>query len=310
MKIALYKTSGFILLILCTLFLMEIFIRQIPNEYKLKRNYLDNYSDSIEVLFLGSSEIHTGLNPEYTSKRSFNAAHPAQTMDYCYALLDKYKNDWGRLEYIVLEISYPMLYMKMEDSNEAWRVKNYNIYYGIHLSTKLKSNTEILNGRLFDHIVRLFKNYVKGIDEIFCSDLGWYISSDIESPEFLCQHGKIAAEDHTISPEYQRFYEMRSALDSIIEFSQKNECQIVMCTPPVYKAYSENVNKSQMDSILSTMAEIIEKHSNCSYINLMDSKIFKDQDFFNSNHLNDKGAKKLTQIIDSLITMSVTRSGL
>lgn len=310
MKVILYKITGYTLLILCTLFVMEVLVRHIPNEYKLKRNYLDQYSDSIEVLFLGSSEVHTGLNPVYTTKRSFNAVHPAQTMDYCYALLDKYKNEWARLEYIVLEVSYPMLFMKMEDSHEAWRVKNYNVYYGIHLSKKLKSNTEILNGRLFDHMLRIFKYYVKGIDEILCSDLGWYISTVSESSDFLYNHAVTAVEEHTVPPEQQRYHEMKSALDSIIDFSQRNGCQIIMCTPPVYKAYSEHVNKEQMDCTFSTMADIIEKHSNCSYINLMDSKIFKDEDFFNSNHLNDKGAKKLTQIIDSLITGSVTRSDL
>ncbi len=301
MKIFFCKISGFILLILCTLFLIEILIRHIPNEYKLKRSYLDNNADNIEILFLGASEFHAGLNPVYTTKKSFNAAHPAQTMDYCFALLNKYKGNWSKLEYIVLAISYPTLFMKLEDSWESWRVKNYNIYYGIPLSKNLKSNAEIFNGRLLDHLIRVFNYYVKNIDEIGCTDLGWHINSTTEPGDSLYRHGIIAAEGHTIPEKQQHYAEMKSALDSIIEFSFRNGYKVIMCTTPVYKSYIENLNQAQMDSTLNTIARIIDKNSNCSYINLMGSKRFIDEDFFDGNHLNDVGARKLTLLIDSII---------
>lgn len=301
MKILFFKITGFVLLIICTLFIIEILIRHIPNDYKYKKNYLDNNSDSIEILFLGASEFHSGLNPVYTTKRSFNASHPAQTMDYCFALLDKYNDNWLKLDYIVLAISYPTLYMKLEDSWEGWRVKNYNIYYDIPLSKRITSEAEIFNGRLFDHLLRLYDYYIRKIDPITCSDLGWFITSTTEPPDSLYHHGIVAAKGHTIPPEQHHFNEMRSALDSIIDFSSRKRCQLILCTTPVYKSYRENLNRAQLDSTINTVTGIIEKKNNCTYVNLMDSKDFTDEDFFDGNHLNGNGARKLTLIIDSII---------
>ena len=70
--------------------ILEVLIQNIPNEYSYKKSYLDSNSNEIEVLFLGSSHVYYGVNPEYISANSFNASHIAQTLDYDYAILKKY----------------------------------------------------------------------------------------------------------------------------------------------------------------------------------------------------------------------------
>ena len=94
---------------------MECLLRQIPNVYRFKRNYLDTNSDKVEILFLGNSHSYFGLNPEYTEKRSFNAGHVSQTLDYDLEILKKYENKWENLEFIVIPISYFTLFDKMSD---------------------------------------------------------------------------------------------------------------------------------------------------------------------------------------------------
>ena len=53
---------------------MEILLENIPNDYSFKKEYLDENSDSIEILVLGSSHSYYGINPIYFHLRAFNAS--------------------------------------------------------------------------------------------------------------------------------------------------------------------------------------------------------------------------------------------
>ena len=69
--------------------LLELLIRNIPNDYKLKKSYLDENSNKIENIFLGSSHTYYGIRPEIIIGNSFNASHISQGI-YCdYRILKK-----------------------------------------------------------------------------------------------------------------------------------------------------------------------------------------------------------------------------
>lgn len=308
MKRLFFKIFLFFLSMLLVCIIIELMIRKIPNEYRYKKEYLDNESDKIEVLFIGASDAQSGLNPAYLNKRAFNASHPGQSLDYCFEILKKYNNKWSDLEYIVLAVSYPTLFYKMEESVESWRVKNYNIYYKINITNHLRSYAEILNGQMIFHLQRIFKYYLKKIDEINCTEKGWSIVLNSESPDSLDISGRNAAKRHTIPVKEQCFEEMKSKLDSIISFSVRNECQIILCTCPAYRSYWENFNTLQWDSTINTFYKVAEQNNNCYYVNLLEDTRFKDEDFANGDHLNVNGAKKLTMMIDSIIELNVVPS--
>src|SRR5271157_1481724 len=98
-----------VLMFLAPLFLlgvsMEILLRNIPNDYTYKKGYLDERSDNIEVLFLGSSHAFFDINPVYIKSNSFNASYVSQPLDYDYEILKKYDGHWSRLRTIVIPIS-------------------------------------------------------------------------------------------------------------------------------------------------------------------------------------------------------------
>jgi hypothetical protein len=302
MKKYFFKVLSFFLLIGVTCVIIEIMIRHIPNDYKFKCEYLDNKADSIKVLFLGASDCQSGLNPTYLGKKSFNAGHPGQSIDYSYALLKKYKKNWSNLNYIVLVVSYPGLFYKMEKSVEAWRTKNYTIYYKIAISKRLKYHFEIANGRLFDHVLRLSDYYLKNRDEILCDDQGWEITSNKETPkDSLIITGIRAAKRHTVTKDKECFLEMKNTLDSIIDFTKRKKCRIILCTPPAYNSYRENVNIYQYKKTFKAYIDFEKNNHNCTYLNLFNDSRFTDRDFLDGDHLNANGAKKLTLIIDSVI---------
>jgi len=302
MKNLVRKISLLFILLSVTLIVIEILLRNIPNEYAYKKKYLDNESNNTQIVFIGASDAEGGFNPIYTTKRSFNAAHPAQSMDYCYEILRKYDNKWEKLEYIVLAVSYPSLFMKLgQVSFEGWRIKDYIIYYKIRINKKIKYYAEIFNGRLIYHFDRLFLYYVKNKDEIYCSEQGWYVTYYSPPKDSLIKAGIKRAHILTIPKDQQRFDEMKSAIDSIIGFSKKHKCKVILCTPPLYWSYIENVDKYQYDLTFNTIEKLARENDNCIYINFLNDPRFKDEDFMDGDHLNGYGAKKMTLVIDSLI---------
>lgn len=275
-----------------------------PNDYKEKKKYLDNKSDSIEVLFIGGSDAQMAFDPKYIKRRSYNAANPAQSLDYTYELLKKYENNWSNLKYIVLPVSYLTLFFKLEaNPTEAWRIKNYNLYYKINISKNPKYDTEILNGRLFEHILRLIDYYIKNNNPITNADNGWNISSTSMTPDSLYISGIDAVKRHTIPKDRQCFDEMNAALVSIIDFSKKHNCKLILCTTPLCESYRENVDQYQYNITFKRLVKVTKENDNCTYLNFIDDARFRVEDYYDGDHLNYKGAQKLTFMIDSIINI-------
>jgi hypothetical protein len=280
---------------------MEVMLRQMPNVYKFKKAYLDVNSDKIEILFLGSSHGFFDLNPFYTTKKSFNAGHVSQTIDYDLEILRKYKDNWTDLEFIVLPVSYFSLYEKLAISNESWRVKDYCIYYKISSNKNISSYSEMLSGMLSLKFRRLWSYYIAKSDNIACTALGWGTSYRVtKSPTGLFASGKIAAVRHTKADD-SCFEEMCSTLDSIIGFAEQKGIRIIIFTPPAIESYRTNLIQDQLSSTVHAASFIAQSHSNCLYFNFLDDKSFTETDFYDADHLNEAGARKLTLVIDSII---------
>jgi hypothetical protein len=295
-----FKVIAFLLPIIIIGGLMEFMLRQMPNVYRYKSNYLDKNSNNIEVLFLGSSHSFFGLNPVYTKKRSFNASHVSQTLDYDLLILKKYENKWSDLKYVVLPISYFSLFEKIESTKEAWRAKDYCIYYKIRSSKYLPYYTEMLSGQLLTNYKRLYSFYWKKSDSIGCTELGWGTSYNSKYSKNLSESGKETAKRHRITDD-QYFKEMILVLDSIIDFTRKNKIELILFTPPAFISYRENLDQSQLNKTIQAVIDIVSKCNNCSYFNFLGDKSFIDSDFYDADHMNEIGAKKLTLKIDSII---------
>jgi hypothetical protein len=290
----------FLLPLILPVIIMEFLLRQIPNDYIYKKEYLNNNSDKIEILVLGNSHSFYGLNPMYCSQNCFNASHITQSLDLDLEILKKYEPNWSKLKVIILPISYFSLIESLETSSESWRIKNYLIYYGIGTSKALGDHTEMLSNNLTANIIRIISYYIKGNSAISCSALGWGVSYNSKNAKDLVETGIEAAERHTIK-DYKFFDQNVSSLKSIIEFGRRHNIQIVLFTPPAYETYTNNLNKEQLNRTIETAENISRQFDNCLYINLLENESFSESDFYDSDHLNEFGAKKLTLLIDKLI---------
>jgi len=292
------KNFVYILPFLIICILLEILLRNIPNDYKLKREYLDNNSRRIEKLFLGGSHTYYGINPEFISGNAFNASYVSQSIDINYKILKKYEGKWDSLKVIVMSVEYPSLFERLSSSIESWRIKNYNLYFGLQLNRKPAYYSELLTVSFKANIKRIYSYYILKHSYITCTDLGFgyfNIQKDLNTS------GEEAARRHTIKDRSKYYEASIGILQSIINFAKKRNIMVIYYTAPAYNSYTSNLDKDQLELMLTTLKDLARKNKNCYYHNFLNDRSFDSTDFENGDHLNRKGAKLLSIKMDSLI---------
>lgn len=307
MKKFIKKTIYISLPIIVVAIIMEILLRFIPNDYLYKKQYLDENSNEIQTLILGSSHTFRGLNPKYFESNTFNAGYISQSLKYDFEILKKYKDRFEQLKNIILPISYPSLFAKLEDFPESWRVKNYMIYYDLNTSTSLVDYSEILSNRFSVNFKRIYSYYLFGKSNRSCTDVGWGKGFNSKNTKDLAKTGKASAKLHTIGninsdKRQQIFQENLLILESMIQWSRKNNVKIFLFTPPAYETYRQNINQEQLKISIDTTQDICSKYDNCFYENLFDDTNFLSTDFHDAHHLSKTGAKKLSVLMNEKIS--------
>jgi hypothetical protein len=278
---------------------MEELLRKIPNDYQYKCSYLDHHSNDIKVLILGSSHAYYGLNPELMKYKSFNAAYVGQSLYYDWQIIQKYDHNWHHLKFIVLPVDYFSLYGKIENSVESWRVKDYQIYYGIN-SSRYTDHSEMLSNKLLLNISRIKSAYFNHAPAVLCSKLGWGAEYTLQKRKDLQSTGKLAAQRHLLIQQ-GCFGENAAILGAIIKYAMQNHVKVLLYTSPAYKSYIQNLNARQLNSTLNMLNSVRKQYSNVFYYNLLREHSFAQTDFYDADHLDNVGAKKLTHEIDSLL---------
>ena len=285
-------TAFFLFPILLFGLISELLIRRIPNDYEYKKQYLDQHAKEVSVLFLGSSHVYYGIDPKYI-KSSFNASYISQSFDYDLEILKKYDNQWANLKYIVVPIDYFSFYGRLENSPEAWRAKNYRIYYDINNDHKIFNSTEMLSNKLDINLHRIYNYYLKGESDISCTRLGWGTSYEAIKHKNLIKSGETAATRHTAKNNLQYATNMR-LLDEIISFAERKHVKILLFTSPAYQSYVSHLNTNQLNGTFSAIKKLNTVHTSVKYYNLLQDSSFHAQDFYDGDHLNEFGAKKLS----------------
>lgn len=303
MKRFLIRTTVlFIIPVFLVLATCEYFLRKVPNDYQYKNKWLTQNCGKIEILNLGSSHTYWGINPHYFSYSAFNAAHVAQGIKYDHFIFKKFIDSMDSLKVVILPLSYfSMTSNEPERGLEDWRVKYYSIYYGCdYHKHELRYNLEIMPKiRIRVALLSIFGK----ADYRVADSLGWGCSSQaIFEQDAWEYNGKIVAKRHTKKIiDTTIVNENARMVNEIIKKCHNKKISVILLTTPTYKTYRDNLNKEQLDIMLNYGHFFESKYDNVHYINLLDDDCFIQEDFQNSDHLNEFGAKKLTLILNHYI---------
>ena len=153
---------------------LEVLIRNIPSDFKDKRDYLEAHSNEIETLILGSSHSFHGLNPEFFSSKTYNAAFSSQILFYDLEILRRYESDLTELEWVILPISPPLLYSIPPEKKIFSEYYKYQVEYDISPLNSGITNFICVNSlfHLRDRIKDVKLYYFDGQRRKFASGLG------------------------------------------------------------------------------------------------------------------------------------------
>lgn len=278
---------------------IEYLLRQIPNDYNYKANYYENQAHSIKIWNLGSSHAYYGIDPTYFSCTAFNGAHVSQSIKFDCFIFNMYISQMDSLKTLILPISYFTLFSNLETGIEKWRVVNYTAY-GIYLpnirtSLKMLSDSKPIN--------KAIKSFLGWQNDRYCTDLGFGTQYSFEERNRdLSSSADAAVKRHTKKEINSDILEQNKAyLQEICKICKKKNIQVIILTTPTHQSYYNNLNDNQLNITATTCSDIANQYDNVVYLNWLEDKRFNEEDFFDADHLNDRGAIKLTKLLDEYI---------
>lgn len=279
---------------------LELALRNIPNDYRNKNIYLETKGSEIETLVLGSSHSFLGVNPKYFSKNTFNACHVSQSINYDLAILKKNKDNLPNLKQIVLSVDYLTFSWIIDGSLEGWRSKNYPIYYGVS-PVSFSDNFELTSTKFSSSIDQIRRYYQYNNTIVRADEKGWAADAKSGLDNDLEVSGVKNANDHITVSDTSHYSKNHEMFTELLDLCKASGIKVLLYTPPAFSSYRKTIHQNQIDKSILTAEVASKNYSNCEYINLYKDSRFGEKDYFDGNHLNDLGAKKLSLILNDII---------
>lgn len=294
----------------CFLFLItsfEYFLRAIPNDFNTKQFFLNKNRDNIQVLILGSSHAFVGINPNELDQKAFNLAYSSQTLDLDEKLFNRYKNELPQLKNVIIPVSYFSYVLALEDGNAANKIKNYNVYYHLYSHTfRLNNQFEVFHQPLMSNFSD-FKDFRSNPTFQLTVDSTGYINKRYIKPNLDWEESAIhATNSHSKNMNenltQKRIIQNQKSLKNIISWCNDHQVKVILVSTPTTDVYIQNLDSLQYNHWRETTAFISKKYSNVIWLNYLDhNNFFTSDDFQNADHLSEKGAAKMTRLINQYL---------
>lgn len=278
---------------------LEHALRQVPNPYKYKYEWMQQHADSVEVLVFGSSHTFYGIRPEFFDSRAFSLANVSQGRTQDLFLLKYWADHYKQLKTVIYPISFGSWFGRgLEYGSESYRCR----YYKIYMDCDLYSDFSLDNLELSD--VRTAKGKVKRwiVHETDpgCDAYGWGATYQLSKKDMQKwedgTEAEAAVRRHTAKTwDYveQNYEQMRE----MAEFCKARGIQLVLITTPCWASYYEHLDAKQLAK-MNELTEHFREEYNLPYFDYLKDSRFEADDFYDSNHLSDVGAIKFTKILD------------
>lgn len=299
MKHFLLRSAIFLLFLLVCAAALELFVRSLPNSYKLKNEWMENNSNSVECIVLGNSHALFSFRPDSMGNNIFNLANVSQTLDYDCELLKHYAPRCRNLKSVILTVDNSNLFDASLDEMGPHRAAFYKIYMGIDRhSVFSRYGLELMNAATVQ--AKLQKHFSGNDLEV--DSLGWgftYKDNLRDSENLSIEQVKSRIEGHTCTNWSNAMSNQKSVM-AIARYCKENGIRLVLIETPTSRAYNRLIPKRQLDFISQTLSLCQEKYGAIT-LDLHDDERFGDNDFFDADHITDLAATRLSRIAASVL---------
>lgn len=271
--------------------------------FGIKKEYLENNSNSIEVLILGSSHSQNGLNPEFIDKKSANLAFGGQALSIDYFLFDKYIDRMPNLKTIIFEVS-PFRFYTDHDINQ-WNGHIYSNLYGINYkitSSSIEDYSIVVSDPKY--FTKVFIDYLNPSTFKYNLNACGFVTNDFNDRfEKLKYNAEKINNSYSMLHKFtdkEMFKTNESFLKQMIQKCKSKNINAFLVSTPVYKSYAAKIPlnaKKKVDRMLNKYKQLY----GITILDYSDDKSFNLYDFKNDNHLTSKGAEKLTKKVNTFV---------
>ncbi|MBC7425788.1 MAG: SGNH/GDSL hydrolase family protein [Bacteroidia bacterium] len=284
------------------LFYLEFNLPKITNSYNKKHRDFTLKFKTTDYIITGNSHAIKGIDPAEISPQCYNLANVSQSLYYDAALVLKYIDQMPSLKGVIIPVSYYSLQVKLSETSEEWRGDYYQKFWGTSENKKIswiKTHSYVSLYTPTLSIKYAFKGFntdlVPEIDAngFQHTDTVNYNYSKTSGAERIAFHHSIMKEENIkINTEY---------LDSLLKILAARNIKAYLITIPVHPYYREGENANiinQNETILNTLAN---KYKAVFIHDLTETGNFQDADFLDNDHLNTRGARKLSKLIKTYL---------
>jgi len=289
----------FVLPLIVALTCLEYLLRQVPNPYKYKYEWMQKNAEDVEILILGSSHTFYGIRPEFLEGNAFNLANTSQGMNQDLFLLEYWADKYKKLKTVIYPISIFTWFTRrdLKDNIEAYRCRYYKIYMDYNQYPNLPFyNLELAHYRTAkEKATKLFSSK----KDLGHDEYGWgstYKLSNKEMDKWNDKTGAAAAKMHT-SKSWDHIDKNYARMKKIFDFCKSRNIQLIFVTTPCWHSYYDKLDQKQLAK-MHELTNQFKKEFDVPYFDYLKDSRFNADDFFDSNHLSDIGATKFTKILN------------
>lgn len=303
----------FLLPVVLVAVVAEYSLRKIPNDYAFKNQWLTQNSSDVEVLTLGASSVLYDIDPQYFQRKGFNAAHLSQSLKYDHFIFNKFIDRMPSLEYVIMGIDYWSPFSDIKESSEWWRIKYYNIYYG----SKYYRWEGRYNYELYFRDIATFKTAANGLLTLLgmknetrrtVNDMGYGPHYTLDNRLTEWDNGEFEAFRHNVlisdAIQSSSIDQNKQYMEEIIRKGADRNVKVILVNVPLYQSYRDNQIREFVDQQKDFCHYFVEKYENVLFYDFSDDRRFTEDDFYDANHLNERGTKKFTLLLDSILIHS------
>ena len=291
MKKFILRILAFLIPALLVLAFAEAYVRALPNTYKYKEQWMWQNGSSVCTLLLGNSHAYYDLVPSAIGDSIFNLGNASQRFEHDFFLLRRYAEACPNLKTVVQVADNSNLFDVPMEDEEPGRVVYYQLYMGYQKHSSFsRYGFELSSMNSFwGKIQKCFDD-----DALDCDSLGWgrNYRAELRNPDdFLPERLREHLYHDSVSLRWNC-----TQLNAIAEYCSVHNLRLVVLMPPVSHGYTQKAAPWQLELVRQVACGMQKKYGACVADYSQDSR-FTDEDFFDSDHLNDQGAKKFSEIL-------------
>jgi hypothetical protein len=312
----------FLLPPLIIIFSLDTFLRVQNDMYKEKYNGAIENKDSIEVIILGNSHATYAVDPTAFDLYAYNLAYVNQSIYFDKRITLSLMNKLEKLRYVLISVDFHSFSFSSQGIRDVWS------YYGNGIKYKDRNYLlENLSPSLFGYTPKvalslLKKRIIKAIkyrnETVITCDVEkginlkdtikkGFVSFEVSKESaFTEKELKKKADGYNgMVKKYKKIrQEVINDLEDFIQILIDNNITPVLFTAPVYKGYYSFLDTTALRENKKILMDLCRKYD-IKYWDFSNLNIMTQDDFYNCDHLNKKGAHKFSVLLsDSILDIN------